>query len=83
MEKKASNFFRKINSKRFEDHKSRVCEGSPFFLIKIYDEKGVSNESKGSVLVSQQIKRGSKTFLRLLFLIKGGKPSIFLLKREF
>ena len=83
MEKKASTFFRKIDSKGFENHKSRVCEGSPLFLIKIYDEKGVSNESKGSVLVSQRIERGSKTFLGLLFLIVERKPSVFLLKREF
>ena len=82
MEKKASTFFHKIDSKGFEDHKSRVCEGSPLFLIKIYDEKGVSNESEGSVLVSQRIERGSKTFLGLLFLIEEGKPSVFLLKRE-
>ena len=32
MEKKASIFSSKIDFEGFEDHKSRVCDGCPFFL---------------------------------------------------
>ena len=55
MEKKASTFFSKIDSEGFEYHKSWVCEGCPLFLIKVYDEKGISTEKGVFFTVNLQL----------------------------